>query len=93
MQHYLLIYDIADERRLAKVAKVMENYGVRVQKSIFEAALTKEVLRQLRLDLLQVMDLGEDGVKYFPLCPKCEQRITIIGEGEQPDLMQPLLII
>ena len=60
LQFYLIIYDIADEKRLVKVAKMMENYGVRVQKSVFEAALTKKVLKKLRLDLLQVIDIDED---------------------------------
>ena len=93
LQFYLIIYDIADEKRLVKVAKMMENYGVRVQKSVFEASLTKKVLKKLRLDLLQVIDIDEDGLKFFPLCPKCEPRLIIIGAGERPALMQPLLII
>ena len=32
----LVIYDITEPRRLNKVAKVIKDYGIRVQKSIFE---------------------------------------------------------
>ena len=92
-RRYLIIYDIADEKRLVKIAKLMQNYGVRVQKSIFEAALSKKVLKNLRLDLLQVMDLDDDGVKVFTLCPKCENRVIVIGKGETPIFNQQLLII
>lgn len=92
-QHFLLAYDIRDPKRLAKVAKVMENYGVRVQKSIFEAALDTSAVQQLRRDVVQVLDLDEDGVKLFPLCERCRQRITVFGEGEQPDLFAAVVVI
>ncbi|HQM85027.1 MAG TPA: CRISPR-associated endonuclease Cas2, partial [bacterium] len=32
----LILYDIRDPKRLLRVAKIMENYGYRVQKSVFE---------------------------------------------------------
>jgi len=35
----IVAYDIADERRLARVAKIVKDYGVRVQKSIFEVSV------------------------------------------------------
>ncbi|HOK77309.1 MAG TPA: CRISPR-associated endonuclease Cas2, partial [Verrucomicrobiota bacterium] len=35
----LVAYDISDHKRLANIAKVCENYGVRVQYSVFECYL------------------------------------------------------
>ena len=90
---YLITYDIRNERRLAQVAKIMEGYGRRVQKSIFEALLTPADLRNLKLDLLQEMDPVDDGIKFFRLCERCEQRVTIIGLGENPDLREEVIIV
>ena len=90
---YLIAYDIANDRRLCKVADIMKNYGVRVQKSVFEAALETTELNELKFALLQVLDPLEDGVKFFRLCERCVQRVNIIGAGEQPDLLKPLLLI
>ena len=35
--HWLILYDIRNVRRLAHVARIMESYAVRVQKSVFES--------------------------------------------------------
>ena len=91
--HYLLAYDIRDPKRLVKVAKVMENYGVRVQKSIFEAVLDPGAIQRLRLELVQVLDLTDDGVKLFPLCERCRQRISVFGQDEPTDLFEALVVI
>ncbi len=36
----IIVYDIANPRRLYKVAKILKDYGVRVQYSKFELELT-----------------------------------------------------
>ena len=79
---YLIIYDIANERRLYKVAKTMESFGKRVQKSKFEMELTQTQLKELQRRIEKIIDPEEDGVKYIPLCKKCIAKIEIIGEGE-----------
>ena len=38
----LIIYDIVDNRKRVKIAKLLSGYGKRVQKSAFEAMLTKQ---------------------------------------------------
>jgi len=44
---YLLTYDIADPKRLVKIARIMEANGERVQDSVFEAYLSEEELVKL----------------------------------------------
>lgn len=44
---YIASYDLEDDRERSRVAKVLEGFGVRVQKSVFECRLTKTALRQL----------------------------------------------
>jgi len=84
----IVAYDIADERRLASIAKIMIDYGTRVQKSIFELQVTPGVFKEMKKRLESVMVTEEDGVKYFPLCGRCAQTVEIIGKGffTDPDL-------
>ncbi len=82
---YLIIYDIADPKRLSKVAKTMEDFGQRVQKSKFEMELNKKQLKILQQKIKQIINKEEDGVKYIPLCKKCTSKIEIIGEGHFVD--------
>ena len=83
----LVAYDIADVKRLRRVAKIMENFGKRVQKSIFEVSLSPAVFRQMKFQIDTTIEHDEDGVKYFPLCIKCSAATEIIGQGNfiEPD--------
>ena len=77
----LITYDIADSRRLQRVAKVMLDYGLRVQRSIFEADISPAQFRELRDRTEAEMDFQEDGVKYFPLCNQCDYLWFAFGEN------------
>jgi CRISPR-associated protein Cas2 len=81
----LVIYDIADPRRLYRVARILKDYGERVQQSKFEIEVSARVLAELRARIAQVIDQGEDGVKYIPLCERCLQKTEIIGQGRYID--------
>lgn len=75
----VVAYDIADGRRLNRVAKVMKDYGVRVQKSIFEVEVSAAVFAQMKLRTESEMEPAEDGVKYFPLCERCADTLISLG--------------
>lgn len=78
---YFVIYDIADPKRLARVARILKDYGLRMQQSKFEASLGTAELKSLQADIGGVIDPLEDGVKYFPLCEKCYGKCEIFGQG------------
>jgi CRISPR-associated protein Cas2 len=81
----IVAYDIADDKRLLRVAKIMLDYGVRVQKSIFEVDVTRGVFAEMRARIEKVIVWEEDGVKYFPLCERCSGTVEIIGQGRFTD--------
>ena len=81
----IVAYDIADPRRLAKIAKLMLDYGQRVQKSIFEVSVTPPVFHQMKTRVEDIIEYEEDGVKYFPLCEQCSGTVEIIGQGHFVD--------
>lgn len=80
MKH-LILYDVSDPKRLNRVAKTIKDYGVRVQKSVFEADLTRQRLREMKRRVEQEIEPDDDAVKYVPLCVKCAGKIEIIGRG------------
>ncbi|MCF8030555.1 MAG: CRISPR-associated endonuclease Cas2 [Desulfohalobiaceae bacterium] len=75
----LVAYDIADHKRLQRIAKIMEDYGDRVQYSVFEVEVDSMIFRQMKQRTEDVMDENEDGVKYFFLCERCAGRIDVVG--------------
>lgn len=75
----IIAYDIADSRRFVKIGKLMEDYGVRVQKSIFEAEMDERTFNEMRARIERLIDKRVDGVKYFPLCDRCADRPIALG--------------
>lgn len=56
----LLGYDIADPKRLAKVAKTCQDFGLRVQYSFFECHLDDPTFDIFWLRLLDIIDEEND---------------------------------
>ena len=82
----LIVYDIAHPRRINRVAKVLKDYGLRVQKSVFEVDVTVARFSELRRRVEYFIEPDEDGVKYLPLCGHCPGLLHAIGQAyEQPD--------
>ena len=77
----IVAYDIADPKRLNRVAKVIKDYGLRVQKSIFEVRVNDALFSEMRARVEAIIEPDVDGVKYFPLCEKCAGTVEIIGQG------------
>jgi len=75
----IVAYDITEPRRLARVAKVCETYGVRVQYSLFECRLRPEEFEELWLKILEVIDDTEDRVVCYPLDARCAKETLTAG--------------
>lgn len=50
-RHYIVVYDISDDRERLAVADLLSSYGVRVQFSVFECRLTLKRHNELSLEL------------------------------------------
>jgi len=72
-------YDIADETRLKKIAKVMEDYGFRVLYSVFECYINWDAFGKMKAKVEEIMDPLEDSVIYYFLCERCRRQIEHIG--------------
>ncbi len=89
---YLLTYDIANPKRLAKVAKAMEAIGERVQDSVFEAWLTGEELEKLVKKTGKIMKESEDSLRIYLLCGACREKIRCIGQGHVTPPPQTMIV-
>ena len=78
---YLLAYDLADDRRRAKIARLMESVGNRVQGSVFEAYLSAAELEQLIKKSSKIMLMKEDSLRIYFLCSECRARVRAVGVG------------
>jgi len=82
----VVAYDVVDDRRRERVARTLLDFGVRVQYSVFECALTSARRHELVALLRQKIDPVEDTVSFYLLCRPCEGRVLRIGrEPPEPD--------
>jgi len=78
----MVCYDIADKRCRNRVDKVVNGFGVRVQKSVFEYHLQLVEPRQQEQLLLQLILENEISIRFNNLCIKDGTRILVAGTGE-----------
>lgn len=76
---YLICYDIVDDRRRTKVSKLLEAYGLRIQKSVFEVVLNKNQYEKLENRLIKLLDTSEDQLRFYPLSAHCRGKVKILG--------------
>ena len=75
----LLAYDISDPRRLARVARVCEDYGMRVQYSIFECRLEEEDFTDFWLKLLEQINEKEDRLVAYKIDARAAKETLTAG--------------
>ena len=80
----LITYDVNTEtesgkRRLHKVAKACQDYGQRVQKSVFECIVDAAQLRQLQSRLERIIDKETDSIRYYYLGNEWRNRVRHVG--------------
>ena len=84
--------DAAGRRRLRRVARACQDYGTRVQKSVFECQLGQKEWTQLRHRLLTEMDAQHDSLRFYFLDETAIQRIEHHGTAKPIDLTEPLML-
>ncbi|MBF0106831.1 MAG: CRISPR-associated endonuclease Cas2 [Deltaproteobacteria bacterium] len=84
-RNILVFYDIADPRRLSRVAKLLQDYGNRVQYSVFELHVTMQKLRALHEQANKIIDDTEDSVRYYFLCDPDWQKREFYGQAFSDD--------
>ena len=76
---HVIAYDIADPRRLRRVANVCLDFGVRVQRSVFECWLDHDRFEELWRRLESVLKAEEDFIIAYELDEKASRRRRIHG--------------
>lgn len=93
----LITYDVSTvsiegQRRLRKVSKTCQNYGQRVQNSVFECVVDPTQFAILKLKLLDLIDQEQDSLRFYQLGNNYKNKVEHIGVKESIDLDGPLIL-
>ena len=83
--------DAAGRRRLQKVAKICQNYGQRVQNSVFECIVDASQYTNLKIKLTQLIEKDKDSLRMYRLGNNYKAKVEHIGIKESLDLEAPLI--
>lgn len=92
----LISYDVSIEKngqkRLRRVARVCQNYGQRVQYSVFECIVDTAQWAMLRQKLMDEIDPELDSLRFYFLGSNWKRRVEHIGAKESIDFEEPLIL-
>lgn len=93
MNRWLVAYDIPDNRRRTALANVLEDFGDRVQESVFEVRGTDQDLETLKERVGRIIEASADRVRVYPVCQACACKIEDWGLPGPPPFYVPDVII
>jgi CRISPR-associated protein Cas2 len=87
-RRYLVTYDVADDRRRAKVHRTLRDHGDPLQMSVFRCDLNEREVIHLRAALHELVHHGDDQVLVVDLGPAdatTASRVSAIGRPYAPE--------
>lgn len=93
----LVSYDVAvssegGRRRLRQIARECQNYGQRVQFSVFECVVDPAQWTKLKNKLERTINAKTDSLRYYYLGANYKRRVEHVGAKPSIDLDGPMIV-
>lgn len=95
--YVLITYDVetaspSGRKRLRHIANKCEDFGQRVQNSVFECKLTPAQWVELQHDLLSLMNPEKDSLRFYHLGNNWQRRVEHHGTKTSFDPDAPMIL-
>ena len=93
----LITYDVSTEtregrKRLRQVSKVCQDYGQRVQNSVFECEIDAGQLLKVKDRLVRIIKQETDSLRFYNLGTNGRNKVEHIGAKPSFDVNEPLIV-
>lgn len=93
----LITYDInttskEGRKRLRLVAKICQNYGQRVQNSVFECKVDEGQFRLIKHQLYETIDREKDSLRFYRLGKNYDKTVEQMGNNNSYNIEVPLIL-
>ena len=85
--------DAAGRRRLRRIAKVCEDWGIRVQNSVFECSIDWTQWLALKAKLEEICDPDVDSLRYYNLGNNYQGKVVHYGAKPTVDPAADTLLV
>ncbi|NCB38594.1 MAG: CRISPR-associated endonuclease Cas2 [Erysipelotrichia bacterium] len=76
---YIICYDSPSNKRRTKLHKMLKNYAVSVQKSVFETFLDGPGFDKMMQKIYALMDSSVDSVRVYGLSRSAQHQMHVLG--------------
>jgi len=83
--------EVGGAKRLRQLAKACQNYGQRVQNSVFEVEVDPGQWATLKSRLEAVADINLDSLRYYYMGANWQRRVEHVGAKPSTDLNGSLI--
>lgn len=95
--YILITYDVdtiseTGQRRLRQVAKACQDYGQRVQNSVFECEVTEAQFTLLKSRIESITDEKLDSIRFYFLRRNDQRRVNALGKVTSYDVNEAIII-
>lgn len=80
----LISYDITQDGARARVSAILQQWGDRVQKSVFMCQMSGDQLLETMALIEEIIDPRTDALLAVPLCASCQSNQTYLGQYHEP---------
>lgn len=84
--------DLDGPARLRRVSKACQNYGQRVQYSVFECIVDPAEWTMLKNGLIKLIDPERDSLRFYYLGSNWKKRVEHVGAKAAIDQEGPLIV-
>jgi len=93
----LITYDVNTEtsegrRRLRQVAKACQDYGQRVQNSVFECEVDAGTLLKIKDRLIHLIQKETDSLRFYVLGNEYRNKVEHFGAKPSMNMLGPLIV-
>jgi len=88
---WLVCFDISDDKKRDKIASLLEEYGIRVQRSVFEIEINKTNLKKLTEKIKKLIK-KEDSIRFYFMQNDTIRKSFYFGFGSEPFLGEDVVM-
>jgi len=90
---YVIAYDIEDDGVRTRLTGVVEQFGRRVQKSVFECRLSAETREELTRRLSTALGPAAGHVRLYRVCAECWESAFVIGTPDADGREEAAMVV
>lgn len=95
--YILITYDVdtiseTGQKRLRQVAKACQDYGQRVQNSVFECEVSEAQFTLLKNKIESIIDEKLDSIRFYFLRRNDQRRVSALGKVMSYDVNEAIII-